>query len=266
LLKVQPVETKQSKPALLDSHASCAHADGIARPSGLGHPNRDDQMKTADRIGALSGAAYVLLGIVGNSLFSDPLLPESPTGQQGIDSLKRLADNPLAQAGMSLEFLSIASWLIFIGYVGWRLRGAGWLAAAAAVSGAVAVAAHWTLAAPMLAAYMQRETISPELFLLVRDLNAAGFMLHLVPFGVFVLCAAVAALRTGELGRILGWSGIVLGAAIIAVSAFTGLRAGESGFVPHYLLTLVWIVAVSVNWGFFHGRTRKKTAVAAEVK
>lgn len=58
----------------------------------------------------------------------------------------------------------------------------------------------------------------------------------------------------------------VSGAAIIAVSAFTGLRAGESGFVPHYLLALIWIVAVSVNWGFFHGRTWKKTAVAAKAE
>ena len=102
---------------------------------------RQDHTVTAmDRVGAFSGATYFVLANIAIAVGSDPELPDEPTGQESLDGLSRLADNPLAQAATSLEFVAFVAWMVFVGYVAWRVRAAGWLAAVVLVGGITQIA------------------------------------------------------------------------------------------------------------------------------
>jgi hypothetical protein len=48
------------------------------------------------------------------------------------------------------------------------------------------------------------------------------------------------------------------------MATVAGMRAGESGFVPQYLAAMIWIVVVSVYWGFLRSRTLKQAVPMAE--
>jgi hypothetical protein len=84
-----------------------------------------------------------------------------------------------------------------------------------------------------------------------------AYMVNLLPAGLFVLCAAAAALKRQELGRVLAWSGVVIGAGNIIVAVVTGINIGQSGFSPSFLLVLFWELVVSLYWGFFRGPAQK---------
>lgn len=228
----------------------------------IGHLNRDDLMKTMDRLGALSGAAYFVLANVAIAVENDPGLPDAPTGQEVLDSWGRLASNPLAQAAISLELLAFVAWMVFIGYVCWRVRDAGWLAAAALVGGIVEIAVKIGSDAPLVTGYVLRAEISPEQALVLSQIGLVSFMVDLLPAGLFVLCAAAAAFKTQELGRVLVWSGVVIGAGNIIVAVVTGINIGQSGFSPSFLLVLLWELVVSVYWGFFRSPAKKLAAAA----
>ena len=63
-------------------------------------------MKTIDRFGALTGAAYVLLVGVGSTMATGPgPQPDHPTGQQVLDNLHWLTGSTTGQVGVSLELL-----------------------------------------------------------------------------------------------------------------------------------------------------------------
>lgn len=214
----------------------------------LAQPGR--AMTSMDRVGAFSGAAYFILANAAIAIGADAELPDAPTGQESLDALARMAANPAAQAANSIEWLAFVAWMVFVGYVCWRVRAAGWLAAAALVGGIVEVAVKLGSAAPLISAYLLRDEISPELARVLYQMNLADFMVGLLPAGLFVLCAAMAALNTKELGRVLAWSGIVIGAGNIAIAVVTGVNIPEAGFAPSFLLILVWELVISLRWGF----------------
>jgi hypothetical protein len=114
-------------------------------------------MKAMDRIGAFSGAAYFILANIGNTLAQDPTLPEDPTGQDILDAADRLAGNVLVHVGVSVELLGIAAWMIFVGYVYWRTRATGWLAAAALVGGIVSIAVKFGSVIFPITTYLLRD-------------------------------------------------------------------------------------------------------------
>jgi hypothetical protein len=66
-------------------------------------------MNAMDRVGALSGAAYVILANIGNTLGQDPNLPASPTGEETLPSYARLAEDVVRQVGLSVELLGLAA-------------------------------------------------------------------------------------------------------------------------------------------------------------
>jgi hypothetical protein len=217
-----------------------------------------------DRVGALSGATFFVLANVAIAVGSDPELPDEPTGQESLDGLNRLAANPLAQATIGLEFLAFVAWMVFVAYVAWRVRAAGWLAAVVLVAGITEIAVKVGSAAPLLTSYVLRDQISPEQALVLTQTNLAAFRMDLLPAGLFVLSAAIAALRTHVLGRILVWAGIVSGVANIVVVLVTGLNIGRAGFAPSYLLVLFWEFAISLAWGFARSRPQIPAAVKPE--
>jgi hypothetical protein len=79
-------------------------------------------------------------------------------------------------------------------------------------------------------------------------MNATAFVVVWLPTGVFVACAAGAALATRVLGRTLGWGGVVAGTAAVIVTAVTGVHVLTASALP-FLICLLWILAVSVRLG-----------------
>jgi hypothetical protein len=213
-------------------------------------------MNAMDRVGAISGAIYFVLANVAMVVGRDPGLPDVPTGQESLDSMGRMAANPAAHAAVSMELLAFVAWMVFVGYVCWRVRAAGWLAAVALVGGVVEIAMKVGSSAPMIAGYVLRNEISPEQARILAQMSLVDFMVGLLPAGLFVLCAAIAALNTRELGRVLAWSGIVIGAGNIVVAVVTGVNIEQSGFAPSFLLVLVWELVISLRWGFARNHPR----------
>ena len=218
-------------------------------------------MRILDRCGALTGAAYVVLVTVGNTLSTDHSPgphPAHPTGVQDIASLHWLAGSTSGQVGVTLEVLSFAALALFVGYLCTRIRAGGWLATAALASGAIAIAVKLASAAPMFAAYVLRDGISPEMARVLSDMNGAAFVVDWLPTGLFVACAAGAALATRTLGRTLGWGGVVAGAAAVIVTAITGVHVLTANALP-FLICLLWILVVSVRLG-----VQRSSRVAAQ--
>ncbi|MBT2523833.1 hypothetical protein [Arthrobacter sp. ISL-28] len=218
-------------------------------------------MTAMDRIGAFSGAAYFVLGNAAIAIGADRQLPDAPTGQESLDALGRMAANPAAQAAISIELLSFVAWMTFVGYVCWRLRAAGWLAAVALVAGIVELAVKLGSAGPLIAGYSLRDHMSPEQAAILTEINKADFFVGLLPAGLFVLFAAFAALKTQQLGRVLAWSGIAIGAANIITAAVIGVNIPESGFAPSFLLVLLWELVLSLRWGFAHTHPQVRAAI-----
>ena len=210
---------------------------------------QDHTVAVMDRSWGPQRSDVLRLGEYRIGIGSDPELPDEPTGQESLDGLNRLAANPLAQAATSLEFLAFVAWMVFVGYVAWRVRAAGWLAAVVLVGGITEIAVKVGSAAPLITSYVLRDQISPEQALVLTQMNLAAFRIGLLPAGLFVLAAAIAALRTHELGRILAWAGIVIGVANIAVAMVAGVNIGRAGFAPSFLLVLLWDVRDQLGVG-----------------
>jgi hypothetical protein len=96
-------------------------------------------------------------------------------------------------------------------------------------------------------------------------LGVVSFMIDLLPAGLFVACAAAAAMISGVLGRVLGWAGVVFGVVNVIVMVVAGFRI-EGTFAASFLLVLLWVLVVSLRWGFSRsGKTDSTLAsVAAE--
>ena len=219
-------------------------------------------MKILDRCGALSGAVGFVLITVGSDVLGTAPGPQTahPSGQQGLDHLQWLAANTSAQVGVTLELLGFAMSIIFIGYLCTRVRGAGWLATAALAGGTIWIAVKLASGAPVFAAYVLRDEITPQTARLLFDMNGAAFVVTWIPEGIFVACAAAAALMCGVLGRVLGWGGVIVGGATVLLTAVTGVNVLAANFLPFLFCTL-WTLLVSLRLGL--RRTSQNTSVVA---
>jgi hypothetical protein len=206
-------------------------------------------MTILQRCAALTGAAYVVLANVGNALSTDagprPNLTQSP-GQQVMVYLHWLAGSPSGQFGVTLELLAFAALMLFVGYLCTRVRAGGWLASAALTAGVVSIAVKLGSAAPLLAAYGLRDSLSPETARALIGMNNVAFGVDWLPTGLFVACAAGAALTTRTVGRVLGWGGVLSGAVTVGFTAVTGVHVEAANALP-FLVCMLWILAVSVR-------------------
>ena len=215
-------------------------------------------MNAMDRVGAFSGAAYFVLANIGNTTGQDASLPENPTGREILDSYGRLAGDVARQIGIGVELLGLAAWVIFVAYLYTRTRPAGWLGVAALAGGTIAMALKLASATPALTIYVLRDDMSPETAHMLTALSVVLYMIHILPAGIFVACGAAAAMITHSLGRVLGWAGVVVGAANVVTAVVVGPRF-EGVFSPTFLLAIVWILVVSLRWGFARIRARVVT-------
>ena len=218
-------------------------------------------MNAMDRVGAFSGTAYFVLANVGNTLGQDASLPENATGQEILDSYGHLAGDVSRQIGIGVEMLGLAAWVVFVAYVYSRTRAAGWLAVAALVGGTISIAVKFASFAPWITPYLLRDDMNPETARMLITLNLVSFMIDILPAGIFVACGAAAAMITHSLGRVLGWAGVVIGAVNVFAAVVVGPRI-EGVFSPTFLLATVWILVVSLRWGFARNRANVVTTAA----
>jgi hypothetical protein len=220
-------------------------------------------MRILDRCGALTGAAFVVLANVGNAMSTDASPQPNPAhspGQQNIDYLHWLAGSPSGQLGVTLELVGFAAWMLFVGYLCTRVRAGGWLATAALAGGVVSIAVKIGSGASLFAGYVLRDEISPETARVLDSMGGAAFVLDWLPIGLFVACAAGAALATRTVGQVLGWGGVLAGTIAVGFTAVTGLHVLDANALP-FLVCLLWILVVSVRLGI--QRTSKAAAQAA---
>lgn len=225
--------------------------DASARRRAAG-PRRQRAM---DRVGAFSGLAYVVLANLVGALVGEASSSAGSPGQRILDEQQRYAENPWMDVAFAVIVLAQLALIVFVGYLCSRVREAGWFATTALIGGATVLIANFCSVAIVVAIFVLRDVISPELALALQDVDGAGHLVQLLPFGVFVLFASAAALTTRTLGRVLSWCGIAVGATSIIGLAATGLPANDDFFLWPFLLVLVWIAAASLRLGLARNRT-----------
>jgi hypothetical protein len=206
-----------------------------------------------DRLGAVTGAAFVVLSLVGNSLASaGPAEPAHPAGDQVLRDAARQVSSASVTAGVALEALGFAAFLVFLGYLADVLRrntggrGGGIAAGAGIVSAAVMVAVKLGSAVPVVTLWADHSAISPQLALVLNDLGAVAFVVSWLPAAIFVAAAAAALLRAGLVGRPTAYCGFVLGAAGLILSII-GIHDPFSANALAFVFGLFWLLAVSVR-------------------
>ena len=212
-------------------------------------------MSTAvrDRLGAVTGAAFVVLILVGNQMATAGSSQSAhPTGEQVLRDAAHQVSSASVTAGVALEVLGFAAFLVFLGYLADVLRRAaggqrGSIAAGAGiVSGAVMVAVKLGSAVPVVTLWVDHSTISPQLALVLNDLGSVAFVISWLPFAIFVAAASAALHRAGLVGRPTACCGFVLGAAGLALSII-GIHDPISANPLAFVLGLLWLLAVSVR-------------------
>ena len=206
-----------------------------------------------DRLGALTGAAFVALILVGNQLATAGSGQSArPTGDQVLRDATHQVSSASVTAGVALEVLGFAAFLVFLGYLADVLRrpagGRHGLIAAGTgiVSGAVMVAVKLGSAAPVMTLWADHSTISPQLALVLNDLGGAAFVISWLPFAIFVAAAAAGLHRVGLVGRPTAYCGFVLGAAGLVLTII-GIHDPLSANPLAFLLGLLWLFAVSTR-------------------
>lgn len=217
-------------------------------------------MNAMDRIGALSGAAYVLLANIGSAMVGEGSSGGESPGQRVLADQQRIAENPWSDAAFAVVILAQLAFIVFVGYLCSRVRDAGWLATTALIGGIAAIMANLASVSIVITVFVLRDAISPELARAMQDVDGSGHLVQLLPLGVFVLFASAAALVTRTLGRVMSWAGIAVGATSIVVFAATGLPTNEEFFLWPFLLVLLWVTVISLRFGLARRRTATPTA------
>jgi hypothetical protein len=199
-----------------------------------------------NRLAAATGAIYVALIMVGSGLATgngDP--QDGPT----ILAHLRAGRTPVETAGVTMEILGFAIFLVFLGYLYRVLRRAegaeGWGAAVALGAGLVTTAVKLAAATAMLASEAHPDQLTPDLARVLNDIGGGGFVISGYLYGVFVLAAAGSAFVSRGLPRWLGISGLVVGA--LTAAAGTAGILDPTGYVPvPFLLCLAWVLVTSI--------------------
>jgi hypothetical protein len=222
-------------------------------PSALAYWEEAMSTTVRDRIGAVTGGAFVALILVGNQMASVGSAQSAhPTGEQVLRDAARQVSSTSVAVGVALEVLGFAAFLGFLGYLADVLHRAaggrrGSIAAGAGiVAGAVMVAVKLGSAAPIMTLWVDHGHISPQLALVLNDLGGVAFVISWLPFAIFVGAAAAALHRAGLIGRPTAFSGLILGAAGLVLSII-GIQDPIGASPLAFLLGLLWLLVVSVR-------------------
>lgn len=190
---------------------------------------------TGERLLPLSGPAFVVCVLLGNSLTE----AGGPSGP--LDRLEFLAESGSARLGLGLELAGLVLLLVFVAQVVHRCR-PGAATVTAAVAGGVALALKLGSASAVLGAVREREGIDATTATALTGVNDAAFVLFMIGFGIFVAAAASAL----PVGRAWWWSGALLGSLTTLVGVVGSVVPAAAVPVP-FLLSLLWTAAVGLR-------------------
>jgi hypothetical protein len=175
--------------------------------------------RTAARLGAASGIAYVVALMGASSIRSD------------------------STAALAAELVPMLLFFPFLAYLWSVLRDAegagGWLSATALATGVAAVTIKLASAGPAVAA--RRDGLSPALRDAFQQVNDVSFIVTMLPLGVCMGAVAAIVLRTHALPAWLGWMAAVLAPLLIANGLALNSQEG-----PAFLLFLLWILLAAI--------------------
>jgi hypothetical protein len=206
-----------------------------------------------DRIGASTGALFVGLILIGNQMnVAGTDQSAHPTGAKVLHDTLHQAGSTTAKVGLALEVLGFVAFIAFLGYLAdvWRRRGRGsgtnLAAGSAIVAGITMLAIKLGSGAPMLALYIDRKTLSPEVAQVLNDLGGAAFVISWLPYAAFVAATAFALRRASLVGRPTTYIGAFIGVAGILL-ALVGVNNPTNATPVPFMLGLVWTLVVSVR-------------------
>jgi hypothetical protein len=203
----------------------------------------------ADRIGAACGAAYVLLVLVGNQMAGGSSTDPHPSGAKDLADFA--ATPTVAQnVGFTLELLGLLALVPFLAWLVHALRQRGgpapWLGGAAGGFGLLLLAVKVSSAMPIMAGELDHAELSPQLARALSDMNGAAFVITFLPYGMFLATTGAAFLATGFLGRVTGWSGVVIGALMVLVTLTTQADPVDTNVMP-FLAGLLWLLVIGIR-------------------
>jgi hypothetical protein len=208
------------------------------------------------RLTAASGAVFVVLIIIGNSIgTSSDSHAAHPTGQEVLRDATRAAHSSQAHLGFVLELLAFVAQMVWIGFLATRATRtrrpegedrARLALGVALAAGCVELAVKLGSGAPMLALTLDRDHLSPELAQVLNDMNGASFVISWLPFAVFVAAAARGLNLCGLVGRPTAAIGLVVGAVGVPL-AVLGTSDIAAANPVGFLLALLWTLVVSVR-------------------
>jgi hypothetical protein len=85
--------------------------------------------------------------------------------------------------------------------------------------------------------------LSPEMDQTLDDIGAVGFKMTFFTFGLLLVVAAASLLRSRLTARWIGFTGFILGVASMAT---VNLDLDSDASVPPFLLSLLWVIVLSI--------------------
>lgn len=219
-----------------------------------------------DRLGALSGAAYVLLIVVGNQIASGNQQDPHPSGAADLADFAAVAHPTITRTmGMTMEILGMLALPFFLGWLAYRLaeRGAGWLGNVAAIGGAITLSVKIASFMPMGAGILNAKDLDPTAARVLADMNGAAFVVTFLTFGVFLVAAGLGILASGLLGRVTGWFGVVIGTLCVVLTLLTRVNPLDSNPMP-FLAGLLWLLVLSIRLGVWGPRHTDRQATEGQ--
>lgn len=215
-------------------------------------------MHAIDRLGAFSGAIYILFINLASAV-------SAPSGaQRELDWLR--SGTPLVRIALALVLLGFAALAMFVGYLYSRTREAGWPAVTAAIAGTVTVALSLAAAGVTLSVIALQDVVSAPMVRVLDALEGGLFVVEAFSSGIFVFAVAWAALANKVFGRTLSYAGMAIGVITVLDIALTSSDLRGDLFAWPFLLVMLWVAVISLRLGF--ARTRApavKVGAAAAV-
>jgi hypothetical protein len=191
------------------------------------------------RLGAVCGILYVVLTLVGNSLY-----------ESGNET-----------TGLAIELAGMILFVPFLGYLWSVLRGAegevGWLSATAFGAGLMGITIKFASIAPVLAVNDMEE--GTPVYRSLELMNSASFNLSMFPYAVLAVAVFTVTLRTQVLPAWIGWIGAVTAPALLVNAMFFFAEN-----IMAFLLFMLWVILLSAVLTWRAGRINVETSVGPE--
>ena len=202
--------------------------------------------RTTGRTVAWTGLAYVVLFLTAGTIGPAQRLPglrDSP--QETANYLHTHTTTTLQWAGVYLEVIGLLVLVTFVVAL-WRLLlesdRDGFLPGVALAGGLLAATIKLAALPAAFAALYRAHDISPGLASALLDMNSAAFVSTWATWALLLGAAGAVMLRTGALRRPHGYFAIA-----IAVGLLASIPGFTSADPPTFMLTFVWIIAISVS-------------------